>query len=238
MQLVLVRHGESTFNDENRFTGWLDADLSNRGLSEAHAVGRALLERGYVFDIAYTSLLKRSIRSLWIILEELGLVWIPERKEWRLNERHYGALQGLNKAETALLHGADQVRLWRRSFSISPPSLAADDPKNPTCDPRYAAVPAELLPRSESLKDTVDRVLPLWHEDLAPALHSGQRVLICAHGNSLRALAKHLESLSGYEVAALEFPTGATIAYELSETLVPIRREVVYPPDWQPSFLR
>src|SRR5712692_8348541 len=193
-KLVLLRHGESTWNQENRFTGWTDVDLSERGRAEAQAAGRLLREGGYVFDVAYTSVLKRAIRTLWIALDALDLMWIPEVKSWRLNERHYGALQGLNKAETAAKHGEAQTKIWRRSYDIPPPPLERDDPRHPSHDPRYAGLTPKQLPLTESLKDTVARFLPYWHETIAPSSTSGQRVVIAAHGNSLRALGKYLDN--------------------------------------------
>ena len=195
-RVVLLRHGESTWNRENRFTGWVDVDLSEKGLEEAHAAGRLLQEGGYTFDVAYTSLLKRAIRTLWIVQDQLDLLWIPVHRTWRLNERHYGALQGLNKAETAAKHGEAQVKIWRRSYDIPPPALTADDPQYPGHDRRYAGLSAADLPLTECLKDTVERFLPYWHETIAPAIRAGQRVVVAAHGNSLRALVKYLDGVS------------------------------------------
>ena len=223
IKLVLLRHGESTWNRENRFTGWTDVDLSARGITEAEEAGRLLREGGYVFDVAYTSVLKRAIRTLWIALDGLDELWIPVEKSWRLNERHYGALQGLNKAETAAQHGEAQTKIWRRSYDIPPPPLAADDPRHPSRDPRYAAVPADELPLTESLKDTVARFLPYWHQTIAPALRSGKRVLVAAHGNSLRALVKYLDNMSDADIVELNIPTGIPLVYELDENLKPIR---------------
>jgi 2,3-bisphosphoglycerate-dependent phosphoglycerate mutase len=221
--LVLLRHGESTWNKENRFTGWTDVDLSDRGREEARAAGRLLREGGYVFDTAFTSVLKRAIRTLWIALDELDLMWIPVTKSWRLNERHYGALQGLNKAETAAKHGDAQIKIWRRSYDIPPPALTIDDERYPSRDPRYRGLDATQLPLTESLKDTVDRFLPYWHESIAPAIRSGKRVIIAAHGNSLRALVKYLDGVSEAEIVELNIPTGIPLVYELNDDLTPIR---------------
>jgi 2,3-bisphosphoglycerate-dependent phosphoglycerate mutase len=221
--LVLLRHGESTWNRENRFTGWTDVDLSPRGVEEAVAAGRLLKEGGYVFDIAYTSVLKRAIRTMLIALETLDQLWIADEKSWRLNERHYGALQGLNKAETAARHGDAQVKIWRRSYDIPPPPLAPDDPRRPACDPRYADLDPNELPLTESLKDTVARFLPYWHGTIAPAIAAGRRVLIAAHGNSLRALVKYLDEVSDAEIVELNIPTGIPLVYELDDRLKPIR---------------
>ena len=222
-RLVLVRHGESTWNRENRFTGWTDVDLSERGVTEASEAGRLLREGHYVFDIAYTSVLKRAIRTLWIALDALDLMWIPVEKSWRLNERHYGALQGLNKAETAAKHGEAQTKIWRRSYDIPPPALTPDDPRHPSHDPRYANVPPSDLPLTESLEDTVARFLPYWHETMAPAIRAGQRVLIAAHGNSMRALVKYLDGISESDIVELNIPTGIPLVYELNEELRPLR---------------
>jgi 2,3-bisphosphoglycerate-dependent phosphoglycerate mutase len=221
--LVLLRHGESTWNKENRFTGWTDVELSERGVQEATAAGRLLKDRGYVFDVAYTSVLKRAIKTLWLALEQMDLVWIPIHNSWRLNERHYGALQGLNKAETAARHGMEQTQIWRRSYDVPPPALAPDDPRHPGHDPRYAALRPEELPLTECLKDTVARFLPIWHETIAPAVRNGQRVLIAAHGNSLRALVKYLDSIPDDTIVGLNIPTGIPLVYELTDDLRPIR---------------
>ena len=221
--LVLLRHGESTWNKENRFTGWTDVDLSDRGREEASAAGALLRNGGYTFDVAFTSVLKRAIRTLWIALDELDLMWIPVTKDWRLNERHYGALQGLNKAETAAKHGDAQIRLWRRSYDVPPPALTADDERHPSRDPRYASLDPRALPLTESLKDTVARFLPYWHESIAPAIRSGKRVIIAAHGNSLRALVKYLDNMSEAEIVELNIPTGIPLVYELNDDLTPIR---------------
>ncbi len=217
--LVLLRHGESTWNKENRFTGWTDVDLTDTGRQEAVNSGRLLQAAGLGFDVAYTSLLKRAIRTCWITLDELDLLWIPVFRSWRLNERHYGALQGLNKAETAAAHGDEQVKIWRRSYDIAPPALAPDDPRHPGRDPRYAAMPAADLPLTESLKDTVARFLPYWDDAIAPAIHDGKRVLIAAHGNSLRALVKYLDHISDQDIVELNIPTGVPLVYELNEDL-------------------
>jgi 2,3-bisphosphoglycerate-dependent phosphoglycerate mutase len=221
--LVLLRHGESTWNLENRFTGWTDVDLTPRGIEEATESARLLIAGGYTFDVAYTSVLKRAIRSLWIVLDGMDLMWIPVHRSWRLNERHYGALQGLNKAETTAKHGEAQVKLWRRSYDVPPPALASDDPRHPGRDPRYAGLDAGDLPLTESLKDTVARFLPYWHETVAPTVRAGRRVLITAHGNSLRALVKYLDGISDEEIVGLNIPTGVPLVYELDADLKPIR---------------
>jgi 2,3-bisphosphoglycerate-dependent phosphoglycerate mutase len=221
--LVLLRHGESTWNKENRFTGWTDVGLSEKGAQEALEAGRVLCQEGYVFDVAFTSVLKRAIKTLWLALEEMDLMWIPVYNSWRLNERHYGALQGLNKAETAARHGLEQTQLWRRSYDIRPPALEPDDPRCPGRDPRYAGLRPEELPLTECLKDTVERFLPYWHDTIAPALRAGQRVLIAAHGNSLRALVKYLDVIPDNEIVELNIPTGIPLVYELEDSLQPIR---------------
>jgi 2,3-bisphosphoglycerate-dependent phosphoglycerate mutase len=222
-KVVLLRHGESTWNRENRFTGWVDVDLSEKGLEEAHAAGRLLGAEGFTFDIAYTSVLKRAIRTLWIVQDELDLLWIPVHRSWRLNERHYGALQGLNKAETAAKHGEAQVKIWRRSYDVQPPPLTRDDPQFPGHDRRYAGLAAADLPLSECLKDTVARFLPYWHETIAPAIRAGQRIVVVAHGNSLRALVKYLDGVSDQDIVELNIPTGIPLVYELDEQLRPLR---------------
>jgi 2,3-bisphosphoglycerate-dependent phosphoglycerate mutase len=222
-KLVLIRHGESTWNKENRFTGWTDVDLSEKGVEEATAGGRALRDEGYVFDVAYTSVLKRAIKTLWIALEQMDQMWIPVHNTWRLNERHYGALQGLNKAETAAKHGMEQTNIWRRSYDVPPPALTPDDPRHPSRDPRYAGLSPADLPLTECLKDTVARFLPVWHETIAPAVRSGQRVLIAAHGNSLRALVKYLDNIPDADIVGLNIPTGIPLVYELTDELAPIR---------------
>jgi 2,3-bisphosphoglycerate-dependent phosphoglycerate mutase len=221
-KLVLLRHGESTWNRENRFTGWTDVDLSERGLVEAGEAGRLLRDGGYSFDLAYTSVLKRAIRTLWVALDVLDRMWIPVVKDWRLNERHYGALQGLNKAETTAAHGEAQVKIWRRSYDIPPPPLAPDDSRHPSRDPRYANLSARDLPLTESLKDTVARVVPYWREVIAPSVSAGQRVVIAAHGNSLRALVKYLDDISEPAIVELNIPTGIPLVYELDDTLKPV----------------
>jgi 2,3-bisphosphoglycerate-dependent phosphoglycerate mutase len=222
-KLVLLRHGESTWNQENRFTGWTDVDLSERGRAEAKEAGRLLLEGRYEFDVAYTSVLKRAIRTLGIALDVLDRLWIPVVKHWRLNERHYGALQGLNKAETAAKHGEAQTKIWRRSYDIPPPPLTPDDPRHPSHDPRYANLSPNDLPLTESLKDTVLRFLPYWHDEIAPAIRKRQRVLVAAHGNSLRALVKYLDNISEAEIVELNIPTGIPLVYELDDDLRPMR---------------
>ncbi len=223
-QLVLLRHGESTWNKENRFTGWTDVGLTEQGVREAVTAGRTMLERGFGFDVAYTSVLKRAIKTLWIALEEMDLMWIPVHRDWRLNERHYGALQGLNKAEMAERHGEAQVKLWRRSYDIRPPALTPDDERYPGRDPRYADLTDDELPLTECLKDTVERMLPYWFDVIAPVVQSGTRVLISAHGNSLRALVKHLDKIPDQEIVGLNIPTGIPLVYELNDAdLSPIR---------------
>ncbi len=222
-KLVLLRHGESTWNKENRFTGWTDVDLTDRGREEATEAGRLLKDGGYAFDLAYTSVLKRAIRTLTIALDGLDLLWIPVEKDWRLNERHYGALQGLNKAETTAKHGEAQVKIWRRSYDIPPPPLERDDPRHPSRDPRYAALSASQLPLTESLKDTVARFLPYWHSTIAPSIQSGKRVVVAAHGNSLRALVKYLDDVPESEIVELNIPTGIPLVYELDPQLKPLR---------------
>jgi 2,3-bisphosphoglycerate-dependent phosphoglycerate mutase len=221
--VVLLRHGESTWNRENRFTGWTDVDLSERGLVEAEEAGRLLRDGGYCFDIAYTSVLKRAIRTLWITLDALDLLWIPVTKSWRLNERHYGALQGLNKAETAAKHGDAQTKIWRRSYDIPPPPVTVDDPRHPSHDPRYKGLSESELPLTESLKETVARFLPYWHDAIAPAIQSGQRVLIAAHGNSLRALVKYLDDIPESVIVELNIPTGIPLVYELDDDMKSLR---------------
>lgn len=223
-KLVLIRHGESTWNKENRFTGWVDVDLTEQGASEARSAGRLLKEAGFGFDIAYTSVLKRAIRTLWHVQDEMDLMWIPVVHAWRLNERHYGALAGLNKAETAAQYGDEQVLIWRRSYDTPPPALTEDDPRAPFGDPRYAKVARDQLPLTECLKDTVARVLPIWNESIAPAIKAGKRVLIAAHGNSLRALIKYLDNISDDDIVGLNIPNGIPIVYELDADLKPIRR--------------
>jgi 2,3-bisphosphoglycerate-dependent phosphoglycerate mutase len=222
-KLVLVRHGESTWNQENRFTGWTDVDLTQKGIDEARHAGQLLRENGFVFDIAFTSVLKRAIRTLWIILDEMDLMWIPVHRSWRLNERHYGALQGLNKSETAARYGEKQVHVWRRSYDIQPPALEKTDKRYPGNDPRYKGLGERDLPLTECLKDTVERFLPCWHESIAPAIQSRNRVIIVAHGNSLRALVKYLDNVADEEIVKLNIPTGIPLVYELGDHVKPIR---------------
>lgn len=222
-KLVLMRHGESQWNLENRFTGWTDVDLTDTGRQQARQAGQLLKQEGFEFDQAYTSVLKRAIRTLWIVLDELDLMYLPITPTWRLNERHYGALQGLNKAETAAQYGDEQVLIWRRAYAIAPNPLDNDDPRHPRFEKRYASLDPALLPSSECLKDTVERVVPYWNEEIAPAIRSGKRVLIAAHGNSLRALIRHLDNVSDDEIVNLNIPTGQPLVYELDEDLKPIR---------------
>jgi 2,3-bisphosphoglycerate-dependent phosphoglycerate mutase len=219
--LVLIRHGQSQWNLENRFTGWKDVNLTDAGEAEAREGGRLLREQGFDFDICYTSVLTRAIRTLWLVLDEMDRRWLPVVKDWRLNERSYGGLQGLNKAETAEKHGLDQVMIWRRSFDIPPPSLASDDERYPIDDPRYRDLPRENIPLTESLKDTIERVQPYWEAEIAPKIRSGQRVLISAHGNSLRSLVKHLDGISDLEIPQVEIPTGNPLVYDLDDNLRP-----------------
>jgi len=221
-KLVLLRHGESDWNRENRFTGWTDIDLSERGIEEARAAGRLLRAQGFVFDLAFTSVLKRAIRTLWLVLEEMDAMWLPVEKSWRLNERHYGALQGLDKAETAAKFGEPQVLAWRRSYDTRPPALTPDDPRLAAGDARYAELAAQGMPLTECLKDTVARVLPYWEGKIAPAMRSGKRVLVAAHGNSLRALVKYLDGISDTDIVGLNIPTGVPLVYELDERLRPL----------------
>jgi 2,3-bisphosphoglycerate-dependent phosphoglycerate mutase len=222
-KVVLLRHGESIWNKENRFTGWHDVDLTDRGRDEAREAGRLLEEGGYVFDVAFTSVLKRAIKTLGIALDTLDQLWIPVIKSWKLNERHYGALQGLNKAETAAKHGEAQTKIWRRSFDIPPPALTLDDERHPSRDPRYEGLKPSELPLTESLKDTIARFMPYWHETIAPAIRSGKRVVIAAHGNSLRALVKDLDGIPESEIVELNIPTGIPLVYELDDDLRPLR---------------
>jgi 2,3-bisphosphoglycerate-dependent phosphoglycerate mutase len=222
VRLVLLRHGESTWNLENRFTGWTDVDLTPKGEAEAAEAGRLMREEGFEFGVLHTSVLLRAIRTAEIALWEMGLSWIPVTRHWRLNERHYGALQGLNKKETAERHGEEQVKIWRRSYDIPPQPLASDDDRNPRFDPRYADLPPELLPVTECLKDVVDRMLPYWYDQIVPDLRAGRRPLVVAHGNSLRALVKHLDGLSDQEVVDLNIPTGIPLVYELDGDLAKI----------------
>ena len=228
-RLVLCRHGQSDWNLKNLFTGWHDVDLTAKGNEEAIAAGRLLRELGYDFDVAYTSVLKRAIRTLWHVLDQMDLMWIPVIRDWRLNERHYGALQGLNKAETAAKYGDEQVHIWRRSYDIPPPALELDDDRHPSHDRRYAGI--SNLPATESLKLTLDRVLPCWNERIAPELKAGRNVLITAHGNSLRALVKMLDGISDEEITGFNIPTGIPLAYELDAALRPVSRQFLGDPD-------
>lgn len=222
-KVVLLRHGESEWNKSNRFTGWTDVDLTEQGVEEARSAGRLLKAEGYDFDFAYSSVLKRAIRTLWLVLDEMDLLWLPVERSWRLNERHYGALQGLNKAETAARYGDDQVLVWRRSYDTPPPPLDPSDERYPGNDRRYAGLSAEELPLTECLKDTVARFLPYWHESIAPRILSGQRVIVAAHGNSIRALVKYLDNISDADIVELNIPTGVPLVYELDAELKPIK---------------
>ena len=222
-KLVLLRHGQSTWNLENRFTGWTDVDLTPQGHAEAHTAAKLLAEGGFTFDLAYTSVLKRAVRTLWIVQDDMDLMWIPVHRDWRLNERHYGALQGLNKAETAAKYGEDQVKVWRRSYATPPPALAKDDARFPGADPRYAGLAVSDLPLAESLADTVARFLPAWHGAIAPLVAAGRKVIVVAHGNSLRALVKYLDGVSDEAIVELNIPTGIPLVYELDDKLKPIR---------------
>jgi 2,3-bisphosphoglycerate-dependent phosphoglycerate mutase len=230
-KLVLVRHGQSTWNLENLFTGWVDVDLTEQGRREASEAGKLLKAEGFKFDLAFTSVLKRAIRTLMIVTDEMDLLWIPVTRAWELNERHYGALQGLDKAQTVAKHGADQVKIWRRSYDIPPPPLALDDERHPRFDPRYAGLAAEELPATESLKDTLARVKPYWETRIAPELKAGRNVLIVAHGNSLRALVKMLDGMSDAEIVEFNIPTGVPIAYELDDNLKPLSRRFLGDPE-------
>lgn len=221
-KLVLLRHGQSTWNLENRYTGWTDVGLTDQGIAEAHTAGQLLRDNKYGFDLAYTSVLRRAVKTLWIVMEEMGLEWIPVINAWQLNERHYGSLQGLNKAETAKEYGEAQVKLWRRSYDVLPPALEWDDPRHPHFDPRYAELTKKQLPSAESLKITLERVLPYWHDSLAPAIKTGKRLIIAAHGNSMRAMVKYLDNISDVEIPELNIPTGIPLVYELSEDLKPV----------------
>lgn len=223
-KLVLLRHGESAWNRENRFTGWTDVPLTSRGVEEANEAGQLLKEGGYSFDLAFTSVLQRAIKTLWITLEKMDLMWIPVRKSWRLNERHYGALQGLNKAETAEKFGEEQVLIWRRSYDTPPPALDIDDPRHPRHDPRYREMNSSELPATECLKDTLERFLPYYLSEIQPAVQSGKKVIIAAHGNSLRALVKYLDQVSDEEIVKLNIPTGIPLIYELDEEMKPLRK--------------
>jgi 2,3-bisphosphoglycerate-dependent phosphoglycerate mutase len=230
-RVVLVRHGESLWNKENRFTGWTDVDLSEKGVEEAKAAGRALKEAGYSFDVAHTSVLKRAIRTLWLMLDEMDLMWIPTYLSWRLNERHYGALQGLNKAEMAERHGEQQVHIWRRSYDIRPPALDPADPRYPGHDPRYRSLRPNEIPAVEALKDTYYRSVPYWYDTIAPTIKAGKRVLVSAHGNSLRALVKYLDNIADADIVQLNIPTGIPLVYELDDQLRPIRHFYLADPE-------
>jgi len=231
IKLVLVRHGQSTWNEENRFTGWTDVDLSHKGREEAKEAGEVLKAGGYTFDVAYTSVLKRAIRTLWTIMDVTDLMWIPVHRSWRLNERHYGGLQGLNKAETAGKFGEQQVKIWRRSYDVPPPPLEPDDERYPGRDPRYQTISRQELPLTECLKDTVARFLPLWHETISPTIREGRKVLIAAHGNSLRALVKYLDNVSDQDIVELNIPTGMPLVYELDDNLKPLDRYYLGDPE-------
>ena len=226
-QLVLLRHGESLWNKENLFSGWTDIDLSEYGIAEVKEAGRVLKEHGFTFDVSFTSVLKRAIRTLWIVLDQMDLMWVPVYRDWHLNERHYGALQGLNKSDTTAKYGEEQVKLWRRSYDVRPPALGFDDGRHPRLDPRYKHLRPDQLPATECLKDTVERVIPFWNETIVPMIKSGQSVLIVAHGNSLRALVKHLDQISDSDIVDLNIPTGIPLVYELDGQLQPIRHYYV-----------
>ena len=230
-KVVLLRHGESTWNKENRFTGWTDVDLSKKGVEEAHTSGEVLKKEGYIFDIAFTSVLKRAIRTLWITLDIMDLMWIPVYRCWRLNERHYGALQGLNKSEMAAKYGDEQVLVWRRSYDVRPPALEKTDKRYPGIDPRYKDLKPEEVPCTECLKDTVERFLPYWHDVIAPTIKEGKRIIIAAHGNSLRALVKYLDNMSEQDIVKLNIPTGIPLVYELDDDLQPIKHYYLGDPE-------
>ncbi len=230
-KLVLLRHGESIWNKENRFTGWTDVDLSDKGIDEAKKSGQILKKEGFVFDVAFTSVLKRAVRTLWIVLDEMDLMWISVYNSWRLNERHYGALQGLNKSEMAAKFGEEQVLIWRRSYDVPPPALAPDDPRSPINDPRYKDLDPKDIPLTECLKDTVARFLPYWHNTIAPVIKSGKKVIIAAHGNSLRALVKYLDNISDEEIVKLNIPTGIPLVYDLDADLKPIKHYYLGDPE-------
>jgi 2,3-bisphosphoglycerate-dependent phosphoglycerate mutase len=230
-KIVLLRHGESLWNKENRFTGWTDVDLSSKGIEEAREAGKLLAKEGLRFDLSYGSVLKRAIRTLWIVLEELDQVWLPQNLSWRLNERHYGALQGLNKAETAAQYGEAQILAWRRSYDVPPPALDRQDARFPGNDPRYATLASEEIPLTECLKDTVARFLPYWNNTIAPQVKAGKRVIVAAHGNTLRALVKHLDNISESDIVGLNIPTGIPLVYELTDGLQPIRNYYLGDPE-------
>ena len=229
--LILIRHGQSTWNRKNLFTGWTDVPLNQKGIQEAVSAGCVLKKEGYGFDIAHTSVLKRAIKTLWLVLEEMDLMWLPVYRNWRLNERHYGALQGLNKTETAEKHGREQVHIWRRSYDVRPPALTPDDPRYPLNDPRYADLAPEQIPLTECLKDTVERFLPYWHQTIAPHVAENKRVLIVAHGNSLRALVKYLDNIPDGDIVGLNIPTGVPLVYELEDNLKPMRHYYLGDPE-------
>lgn len=229
-KVILLRHGESDWNKQNRFTGWTDVDLSEKGMREAREAGQTLKAAGFAPEVAFTSVLRRAIRTLWLSMEEMDRMWIPVHRSWRLNERHYGALQGLNKAETAAKHGEEQVKIWRRSYDIPPPALEESDERFPGRDPRYAGIDTRILPRTESLKCTVERFLPYWHDAIAPVIRSGKQVLIAAHGNSLRALVKFLDNVSEKDIVELNIPTGVPLVYELDDSLRAVRHEYLGDP--------
>jgi 2,3-bisphosphoglycerate-dependent phosphoglycerate mutase len=231
IKMVLIRHGESTWNKANRFTGWTDVDLTSKGMAEAHHAGKVLKAEGYTFDMAHTSVLKRAIRTLWVVLDELDLMWIPVYRSWRLNERHYGALQGLNKSEMAREYSEEQVHQWRRGYAVRPPALTKKDDRYPGTDPKYGGLPEKDIPLTESLKDTVARFLPYWQSDITPALRQGKHILIVAHGNSLRALVKHLDSISDEEIPGLNIPTGIPLVYELDADLEPLKHYYLGDPE-------
>jgi len=231
INMVLLRHGESIWNKENRFTGWTDVDLSEKGLREAKQAGKVLKKEGYSFDVAFTSVLKRAIRTLWIVQDEMNLMWLPVNLSWRLNERHYGALQGLNKTETAEKHGEEQVLKWRRSYDIRPPALEKTDERSSGNDPRYKDLDNKDIPLTECLKDTVERFLPYWHEVIAPLIRSGKRVIISAHGNSIRALVKYVDDVSDVDIVGINIPTGIPLIYELDELLKPVKNYYLGDPD-------
>jgi 2,3-bisphosphoglycerate-dependent phosphoglycerate mutase len=230
-KIVFMRHGESTWNLDNRFTGWTDVDLTDKGMHEARTAGKVLREAGFSFDLAYTSVLKRAIRTLWLAMDEMDMMWLPVKNDWRLNERHYGALQGLDKAETAAKYGDKQVLVWRRSYDTPPPPLEENDPRASFNDPRYAGLPKSAIPLTECLKDTVERVMPCWNEDIAPAIRAGRKILISAHGNSLRALIKMLDGISDEDIVGLNIPNGQPLVYELDADLKPIRHYYLGDPD-------
>ena len=231
IKLVLLRHGESLWNKENRFTGWTDIDLSEKGVTEARDAGNLLKKEGYAFDVAFTSVLKRAIRTLWIVQDEMDLMWIPVLRSWRLNEKHYGALQGLNKSETAKKYGEEQVLKWRRAYDVQPPALEESDKRHPGHDPRYKNLDKKDIPATECLKDTVERFLPYWHDEIAPVVKSGKRVIIAAHGNSLRALVKYLDTVPDEKIVSLNIPTGIPLVYELDKDLKPIKHYYLGDPE-------